>query len=83
MQTTIVQRSDAPARQASEPAGWYDFFIGLALTALVPAAFWMAAFACAAGLIGYTPDLGELLIAGSAIAAFLGVFFAVLAAKPL
>lgn len=81
MQTTTVQPLDLPATQATASSARSDFLVGLALAAFIPAIFWIAAFAGIAGLIGYTPDFGALLMAGSAIAAFLAALFAVLSAR--
>lgn len=81
MQTTTVQPLDVPATQATDASARSDFLVGLALTAFIPAVFWIATFAGIAGLIGYTPDLGSLLLAGLAIAAFLGACFAVLSTR--
>jgi hypothetical protein len=82
MQTTVVQPMDVTSTKAPVTAGWSDFLIGLGLTAVVPAIFWVGLFAGVAGLLGYTPSVHALLIAGVLIAAFLGTFFAVLSAKP-
>lgn len=81
MHTTTVQPSGIPSPKTSVSAGWSDFAIGLALTALVPAFFWTAAFDMTANLIGYDPTPISLAIAGGAIAGFLGTFFAILTAK--
>ncbi len=79
--TTTVQPLDIPVAKATASSARADFLVGLALTAFVPAIFWIALFAQIADLIGYTLNFGTLLLAGSAIAAFLGAFFAVISAK--
>ncbi len=81
MQTSTVQPIDAPASRAPTLAGWSDFLIGLLLTSLVPAIFWVTTFAAAAGMAGYSLEPASLLMAGAAIAAFLGTFFAILTAR--
>jgi hypothetical protein len=81
MQTTTAQPLGIPATKAIASSSRSDFLTGLALTAFVPAIFWIAVFAAVAGMIGYPLDLSALLLAGSAIAAFLGAFFIVLSAK--
>ncbi|MGZ8408997.1 MAG: hypothetical protein ACXWVS_03570 [Hyphomicrobium sp.] len=81
MQTTTAQPLGIPATKASASSSRSDFLTGLALTAFVPTIFWIAVFAAVAGMIGYPLDLSALLLAGSAIAAFLGAFFIVLSAK--
>jgi hypothetical protein len=81
MQTTTLLPVGVTSPPASSLFAWRDFVIGLALTALLPALFWIAAFTGIAGLMGYTPDPQSLLIAGSAIAGFLAAFFVVLTAK--
>lgn len=81
MQTTTAQPLGIPTTKAIASSSRSDFLTGLALTAFLPAIFWIAVFAGVAGLMGYPLDLSSLLLAGSAIAAFLGAFFAVLSAK--
>ena len=82
MQTSTVQSVEVAAAKATPLTDWSNFLIGLVLTALVPAVFWVAAFAVTAALFGYTPATSSLLVAGMAIAAFLGTFFMILIAKP-
>ena len=81
MQTTTAQPLGIPTTKAIGSSSRSDFLTGLALTAFVPAIFWIAVLAGVAGMIGYPLDLGALLLAGTAIAVFLGAFFVMLSAK--
>lgn len=81
MQTSTVPPVTAPIVRAPALSGWSDFLIGLALTAVVPAIFWVATIAGMASLAGYETNRGAMTLAGLAIAGFLGVFFAVFAAR--
>jgi hypothetical protein len=81
MQTTTVQSTSVSTSAKAAPAGWWDYLIGLTLTAVLPAAFWVVLLASASVLLGYSPDPRALLAADLAITAFLGVFFCVLTAK--
>jgi hypothetical protein len=82
MQTTTAQSPSVSTSAKAAPAGWWwDYLIGLTLTAVLPAVFWVVLLASASVLLGYSPDPRALLAAGLAITAFLGVFFCVLTAK--
>jgi hypothetical protein len=74
-----VSVDEAPPISASRRGG---LIFGLAVTALIPAIFWVALCAGIARLLGHSPEFGTLLLAGSVITVFLGVVFAILAAKP-
>lgn len=82
MQTTAVQPMNIKASTPTTRPGWFGFFVGLGLTAVVPAVFWVGLFAGLAKLFGYQPSLKALLISGMLIVAFLGTFFAILSSKP-
>jgi hypothetical protein len=70
---------EAPPISASRRSG---LIFGLAISALIPALFWVSLCAGIARLLGHTLSFGTLLLAGSVITVFLGVIFAMLAAKP-
>lgn len=81
--TTVTPRLTAVRLPAAGRVGHpssavTDFVIGLVLAAVLPALFWMAAFAGLAALFGWPIAPSALLMAGAAIAGFLGVFFAAL-----
>lgn len=76
-----VAQAHANLSKAPSVAGRSDFLIGLTLTALVPAVFWVSAYAIIAGLAGYPADASALITAGLAIAGFLGTFFAIFTAR--
>jgi len=81
MQTSSVQPLGVPVARAPINSGLLDFLVGLTLTAVVPALFWVAAFAGVSSLAGYPADVRSLAVAGVSIAAFLGTFFLVFAAR--
>ena len=81
MQASTVHPADADLSRAPSLTGRSDFLIGLILTALVPAIFWISAFAGLAALAGYATDPTALFVAGLAIAGFLGTFFTILTAR--
>jgi hypothetical protein len=81
MQTTTVQSTSVSTLARAAPTDWWDYLIGLTLTAVLPAIFWVALFAGAGRFLGYSPDPEILMGAGLGITAFLGVFFCVLTAK--
>lgn len=74
-----VSVDEAPPISASRRGG---LIFGLAVSALIPALFWVALCEGIARLLGHTLGFGTLLLAGSVITVFLGVVFAMLAAKP-
>jgi hypothetical protein len=78
MQTTTVQSTSVSTLARAAPT---DYLIGMTLTAVLPAIFWVALFAGAGRFLGYSPDPEILMGAGLGITAFLGVFFCVLTAK--
>lgn len=82
MQASTVRPANADLSNAPSLAGRSDFIIGLIVTALVPAVFWILTFVGLAALAGYATDPTALTIAGLAIAGFLGTFFAILTARP-
>lgn len=79
MQTTSIQ---AARIQAAERTEQPFAFLGLFVTAVVPAMFWVAVYAGLANIFGYPTDVSILVLAGSGIAAFLGLIFAVLTSEP-
>lgn len=83
MQASTVRPANADVSNAPSLAGRSDFLIGLIVTALVPAVFWISSFVGLAALAGYAIDPTALSVAGLAIAGFLGTFFAILTARPL
>ncbi len=76
-----VRQAHANLSKAPSVAGRSDFLIGLILTALVPAIFWVSAYAVIANLVGYPADPSALMAASLAIAGFLGTFFAIFTAR--
>ena len=80
MQTTTAQPQGMSSTKAFASYFGFNFLTGLALTAFVPAVFWVAVFAGVAEMISYPLDLSVLLLTGSAISAFLCAFFVVLGA---
>jgi hypothetical protein len=81
MQASTARPVDANLAKSPTLAGRSDFLIGLILTALVPAIFWVSAYAVIAGLAGYPANTSALMVAGLAIAGFLGTFFAIFTAR--
>ncbi|PPD08683.1 MAG: hypothetical protein CTY28_04715 [Hyphomicrobium sp.] len=81
MQASTVRQAHANLSTAPSVAGPSDFLIGLILTALVPAIFWVSAYAVIAGFAGYPAAPSALIAAGLAIAGFLGTFFAIFTAR--
>ena len=84
MQSTEIQPLDATAGDVLPTVAPCNrgLLSGFALTALVPAIFWMALWVFIAIGLGYEPDAGTIALAGSAIALFLGLVFAMLRARP-
>ncbi|MCU0955142.1 MAG: hypothetical protein MUC37_11165 [Hyphomicrobium sp.] len=84
MQSTEVQPLDATAGDVLPTVAPCnrDLLTGFAFTALVPAIFWTALSAFIAIGLGYDPDAATIALAGSAIALFLGLVFAMLRARP-
>ena len=80
MQMTTAQPLGRSPTKAMTSSSRLNFLTGLALTAFVPTVFWIAEFAGVAEMFGYPLNVSALLLAGSAIAAFLGAFFVVLSA---
>lgn len=82
MQASTVRPAHANLSKApSSLTGGSDFLIGLLLTSLVPAIFWVSVYALVAGIAGYPAAPAALTISGLAIAGFLGTFFAIFTAR--
>lgn len=82
MQASTLRPVNADLPKTPSLADRTDYFIGLILTAVVPAIFWISTFAGMAALAGYAIDPTALSVAGLAITGFLGTFFAILTARP-
>ena len=81
MQASTARPANADLSKTLPLAGRTDFFIGLILTTLIPAIFWVSVFAVIANLAGYPVNPSALAVAGLAIAGFLGTFFAIFTAR--
>lgn len=81
MQASTVRPANADLPKVSSLAGRSDLLIGLTLTALVPAIFWVSAYAVIASFAGFPADPSALMVVGLAIAGFLGTFFAIITAR--
>lgn len=85
MQTTTARSLRVPPAprvtgRAAASASW-DSAIGLMLAAVLPAVFWVLTLAGLSAVFDYSFPVSALLIAGGAIATFLGLFFLALFAR--